>query len=173
MSGFTHETSAGGSPDWYTPPGIFAALGLRFALDPCAPTGGLSWIPADRFISLPDDGLSADWSGCVWLNPPYGAETAAWIGKLSEHGNGLALVFARTDTRWWQSAVRRASAVCFIAGRVRFVAARSFEGKEAPGPAAPSALVAFGEDCAAALDRADLGLVMRSTGEPRQMGLAA
>src|ERR1700749_4562127 len=53
----------GDSVEWYPPPGIFEALGLEFDLDPCAPPGGLPWIPAKRFLSIEDDGLTQPWEG--------------------------------------------------------------------------------------------------------------
>lgn len=83
--GFTHEPPAGGSPDWYTPPWLFARLALRFDLDPCSPALPVApWIPAAARYSLPQDGLRLPWVGRVWLNPPYAAETGAWVGKLAE-----------------------------------------------------------------------------------------
>lgn len=146
----------GDSVEWYTPPGIFAALGLRFDLDPCSPTGGLEHVPADRFYSIEDDGLTQLWDGRVWLNPPYGPNTGVWLRKLASHGNGIALVFARTETEWWQQTVIAASAVCFIAGRLTFVTAAM---QPAPYNAgAPSALIAFGEECASAIAHAGLGM---------------
>ncbi len=86
----------GRTVEWYTPPGIFEALGLKFDLDPCAPACGLPWIPAARFYSLPDDGLVKPWEGRVWVNPPYGPHAAKWMRRLAAHGDGIALVFART-----------------------------------------------------------------------------
>ena len=32
------------------------------------------------------------------MNPPYGKFTAKWLEKFINHRNGIALVFARTDT---------------------------------------------------------------------------
>lgn len=146
----------GDSVEWYTPPGIFDALGLTFDLDPCAPVGGLDWIPAARSYSIADDGLTQPWEGRVWLNPPYGPNTALWMRKLAAHGHGLALVFARTETEWWQQTVVGADAVCFIAGPLTFVTAAK---RPAPyNSGAPSALVAFGEDCAEAVAGAGLGM---------------
>ncbi len=87
--GLHHEPPSGGSCEWYTPPWVFAALGLTFDLDPCAPALPLAeWIPARRRYSLPDDGLALPWEGRVWLNPPYAQHTARWVGKLAEHGRG-------------------------------------------------------------------------------------
>ena len=53
-------------------------------------------------------------------------------------------------------AVASASAVCFIRGRLTFVAGA---GQSAPGNSgAPSALVAYGDDCARAIEDSGLGL---------------
>lgn len=146
----------GATVEWYTPPGLIAALGLEYDLDPCTPVGGLPWIPAARTISLPDDGLAATWSGRVWLNPPYGPHTEHWLRRLAAHGNGIALVFARTETRWWHETVCASDAVCFIAGRLTFVDRRRQPGAGNAG--GPSALVAYGADCAAAVAAANLGM---------------
>lgn len=146
----------GATVEWYTPPGIFDALGLTFDLDPCAPPGGLPWIPAARFLSVEDDGLSAPWEGRVWLNPPYGQHTAAWMRRLAAHGDGVALVFARTETSWWHETVPSASALAFIHGRLTFVDRERASSRYNAG--APSALVAFGERCAEAVKGAGLGL---------------
>jgi hypothetical protein len=146
----------GGSIEWYTPPGIFDALGLTFDLDPAAPAGGLPWIPAARSYSIDDDGLSQPWEGRVWLNPPYGPHTELWMRRLAAHGDGVALVFARTETAWWHETVRSASAVCFIAGRLTFVDVDRQPGQFNSG--APSALVAFGDGCAQAVAASGLGM---------------
>lgn len=159
VSGFTHEPPAGGTPEWYTPPHIFAALGLEFDLDPCAPRlPKAAWIPARTRYSLPQDGLALPWPGRVWLNPPYAAATARWVARLVEHGDGVALVFARTCTPWFQAAVARAHLVCLPAGRVEFVPGHERVGRSRAG--APSALLAFGDECAAALARSELGVCL-------------
>lgn len=166
--GFTHESA--GSPDWYTPPEIFSALGLRFDLDPCAPALPIAeWLPVDRRISLPDDGLAESWTGRVWLNPPYGVETGRWVGRLAAHGDGISLTFTRTDTPWWQSTADRASLVCFIAGRVGFVPGDS-EFRRRSRSGAPSCLIAFGDECADAVRRAGLG-VCADLAADRQLSL--
>jgi hypothetical protein len=175
LSGFTHEPAGGGSPEWYTPPYIFAALGLQFDLDPCAPAlPAASWIPATRRITSPTDGLAEPWSGRVWLNPPYGRETGRWLGKLSEHGDGVALVFARTDTPWFQSALELAAGVCFIRGRLNFIPPegwRAADGGADSTAGAPSVLLAFGEQCARAVAASELGVTLPPL--PSQMRLEA
>lgn len=151
-----HAPNEGATSEWYTPREVFDALDLTFDLDPCAPPGGVPWIPAARHFSKADDGLSQPWEGRVWLNPPYGKEAGRWVEKLAEHGHGIALVFARTDVRWWHAAVPSATAVCFIRGRLTFVAGA---GQSAPGNSGgPSALIAYGQDCADAVRDSGLGL---------------
>jgi hypothetical protein len=58
------------SDDYYTPPWIFETLGLTFDLDVASPPGGIDWIPARRYFTIADDGLSQPWQGFVWMNPP-------------------------------------------------------------------------------------------------------
>lgn len=105
---------------WLTPPEILAALG-PFDLDPCAAPMPRPWATATRMVSPPEDGLTMAWAGRVWLNPPYGQHTAAWLRRLAGHNEGTALVFARTETRMFHEHVwPNASAMLFIAGRPHF-----------------------------------------------------
>lgn len=152
----------GRSDEWYTPPNVFIRLGVTFDLDPCAPEWPRAhWIPAKRRISLPDDGLNAAWDGAVWLNPPY-SQTHLWVRRLAVHGNGIALVFARTDTQWWHDLLPAADAVCFVKGRLNFL---TRDGADQGNAGSPSALVAFGYSMVAALERARLGMVFRCPSE--------
>lgn len=135
----SHHSAAAETVTWLTPRYILDALGA-FDLDPCGHPG---WETAKRSICLPEDGLAADWSGRVWLNPPYGRQTWAWLDRLEQHGRGTALIFARTETRgFFEQVWSKASAVLFLSGRLTFV--RS-DGKPAhANSGAPSALVAYG-----------------------------
>jgi hypothetical protein len=149
-----YEPRYGQSVEWYTPPEVFAALGLRFGLDPAAPPGGVPWLPAKRHYSRADDGLRQPWRGCVWLNPPYDPALHRWLARLAEHGDDLALVFARTDTRWFHQFAPRATALCFIRGRVTFRHGADYTPITAR---APSLLIAYGLPCAIALAESHLG----------------
>lgn len=172
MTGFggahPHSPVEGGTDEWWTPPEVFEALGISFDLDPCAPPSPAApWLPVARRLTRADDGLALPWVGRVWLNPPYGKQAGLWVRRLAEHGDGIALVFSRTDVRWWHDAVPRATAICFIRGRLTFVAGA---GQSAPGNSGgPSALVAFGDICAAAVAASGLGLTY-FTWEPSKGG---
>lgn len=65
----TFEKSANTTDEWYTPKEIIDALG-KFDLDPCAPVKPL-WQTAETMYNKNHDGLTKDWVGRVWLNPPY------------------------------------------------------------------------------------------------------
>lgn len=150
-AGFTHDNVANKSVDWYTPPWIFQELGLHFTLDPCAPPGGVPWIPATMAYCEADNGLVMPWMGQVWLNPPYGAHTGAWLAKMHEHRNGVALVFARTDCAWFHDYAAKADAILFLRGRVKFVDGLGKTGNSGAG--AGSMLIAWGNESVEALRR--------------------
>lgn len=139
---------------WLTPPDIIEALG-PFDLDPCAAPSPRPWPTAARHIELPEDGLAAWWSGRVWCNPPFGSQTWAWLQRMAEHGDGIALAFARTETagfhRWvWQAA----DAVMFLAGRPHF---HRPDGRRADGNSGgPICLIAYGKANVAAMQRSGL-----------------
>ena len=143
-----------GTHVWLTPPEILAALG-PFDLDPCAAPEPRPWPTAAQHIGLPDDGLAANWRGRVWCNPPFGAQTGAWLARMAQHGDGIALCFARTDTAMFQRWVwPYASAVMFLAGRPHF---HRPDGTRASGNSGgPICLVAYGPGNAAALRNSGL-----------------
>lgn len=154
--GFTHESSANSiSVEWYTPPCIFEALDTIFDLDPCAAPHH-DYVPAYEKYVLPVDGLTQEWSGTVWLNPPYGKQTTVWIDKLIQHNDGIALVFARTDTKWFQKAMLTASVVCFISQRVKFI--NGLTGKSDGTPGSGSVLIGWGQKAYKTIIESNLGV---------------
>ena len=67
---------------------------------------------------------------------------------------GIALIFARTETKLWQELVFPvAHAVLFVAGRLRFCHADGTEGESAT---APSALIAYSARDVAALENSGI-----------------
>ena len=148
---FQHDKTAG-HDEWLTPPDIIQAL-APFDLDPCAPIIR-PWDTAKQHFTVLEDGLSQEWGGhnFVWLNPPYGKETGRWIQKLARHNNGIALIFARTDTKTWQQDIfPKATAILFLAGRLTFYTVKGVKGKDTAG--APSALIAYGKQAGERLEK--------------------
>jgi hypothetical protein len=120
MTMTSHQRPIRGATDvWLTPPDIIEAVG-PFDLDPCAAIGQ-PWRTATTQYTRDDDGLAQPWHGFTWVNPPFGPDAETWMLRLAEHGNGIGLVAARTETRWFVNAVwKRADAVLFLHGRPHF-----------------------------------------------------
>ena len=147
--------------EWLTPPEILARLGV-FDLDPCAPIlERRPWSTAAHHFTIEDDGLSLNWHGRVWMNPPFGREAIKWMRKLKQHGEGIALIPARTETAMFYETVwGHADAVLFIEGRPHFYRA---DGTRAPfNSGAPICLIAYGEANVNALFRSGLGFLVRT-----------
>ena len=149
------------SVEWYTPKWVFDRLGVSFDLDPCSPVSlEKSSVPATAFYSVEDDGLSKEWFGSVWLNPPYGREIVGWTKKMCLHRCGIALVFSRTDTAWCQEMMLSADAVLFLKGRIKFVAGN---GQNESNSGAGSLFLAWGDENVLAIERmSDLGVFWRN-----------
>jgi len=142
------------SVDWWTPPEVFYKLDIEFDIDVAAPIGGVDWIPAKNYFTEQDDGLTQDWQGTVWMNPPYGISTGSWLDKFVKHGDGIALVFARTDTRWFHNYCLQADALLFTKGRLKFI---NPERTNTKSPAAGSLFVACGSKSVKALKNSNMG----------------
>lgn len=137
------NTNTKNNDEWLTPPELVKSLG-EFDLDPCQPITP-PFTHAKHGFNINDDGYTKDWSKYerIWCNPPYGRETFKWLDKLAEHGNGIALIFARTETRGFHSSIwDKADAVFFFKGRLKF---HYVTGEKAQGANAPSCLVVYGE----------------------------
>lgn len=129
--------------NWLTPLDFLKKLG-NFDLDPCAMVNQ-PWRTATVQYTIYDQGLYQNWVGRVWLNPPFGPNVKKWVKKLSEHGNGLALLIAGTDKKYFQKYVwDKADGIFFLADKITFW---TMEG--IPGKATfylPLVLVAYGRN---------------------------
>lgn len=158
-----HEQSVGATDEWYTPPQVFRALGCSFDTDVASPGRSVTpWIPAHTFIQA--GSLTADWSGFVWMNPPFGARNGLvpWLEKFFAHGNGIALTPDRTSAPWWQQYAPRAELILFVAPKLKFIDAKGVAGKS---PAQGTCLMAIGKRSREPLFRArtdGLGVLMAS-----------
>ena len=129
------QSHKGKTDSWLTPLPLIRSLG-EFHLDPCGWPGHDT---AKQVVTLPTDGLKLEWFGRVWLNPPYGKEAVHWLRKLQNHGDGIALVFNRLDTKWL--APFCLDGFFAINGRVKFIPTN---GQNASQPGTGSILIPFG-----------------------------
>lgn len=136
------------SSDWLTPPEILKALG-PFGLDPATTCtmahDGRPWRTARACYCKCMDGLREPWLDRVWLNPPYERPlTERFVQRLAEHGNGIALVMARTESAWFQNWVlNQATGILFLRKRPHFYTETGERMKDRATTA--SVLVAYGE----------------------------
>jgi hypothetical protein len=130
--------------DYYTPAWVFEWMGLTFDLDVCAPVGGLDWVPAARSLSVVDDGLTAEWMGRVWMNPPY-SNPERWVDRFIDHGHGVALVPV-TNGAWFTRLWACVPAVTILPRLV-------FVNGDRRGNPYRIAAAAFGPECVEAIGR--------------------
>jgi hypothetical protein len=141
------ERSENTKIEWLTPPDLVKKLG-DFDLDPCCPINAPFLHAKNNFTTL-EDGLSQDWYGRVYLNPPYGRGMDLWIEKLKLYGNGIALIFARTETKcFFKHIWNDADALLFVKGRIKFY---HVSGLQAGSSGAPSVFIAYGKENVKAL----------------------
>lgn len=140
--------------DFYTPPSLFEALALEFDLDVCAPPGGVPWIPAKRFYTWQEDGLTQPWEGRVWMNPPY-SKPAPWVERWLAHGHGLALV-PSARSQWYANLWASGAALVNLAPALEFIRPETLARVPMPWP---PVLAAFGAECVEAIGR--LGVRVR------------
>ena len=141
-----------GKDEYLTPRWIIEELG-RFDLDPCSPVNR-PWPTAIIHYTIDDDGLKMPWGKTtrVWMNPPYGHVIRQWMKRMAEHQNGIALVFARTDTEWWRESVwEKAHAILWLYGRLVFCDLdgephRSKKTGKPQSAGAPSVLISYSQE---------------------------
>ena len=88
---FNMEQHQETSNDHYTPKWVFDLLNVEFDIAVASPPGGVPWIPAKKYFTQFDDGLTQNWEGFIWCNPPY-SNVQPWVDKMKQHRNGIMLL---------------------------------------------------------------------------------
>jgi hypothetical protein len=152
MPNLGNEATVSGTDVWLTPPSILKALG-EFDLDPCSSLNR-PWDTAKNHYTVEDDGILQPWYGRVWCNPPYGKGMNPFLQKMVQHGNGIVLIFARTETKAFFDYVwNRADAILFLKGRLKF---HYPDGAQGGTAGSPSVLIAYGAENVKALEQSGL-----------------
>lgn len=126
-----HVARNTGESEWYTPPEYIAAatevLG-EIDLDPASCERANTIVKAKQFYSIENDGLTKEWKGKVWMNPPYSAQLIKQFSEKFaasiENGavtKGIVLVNNATEKEWFQRLVFFSSVIVFPSGRIRFL----------------------------------------------------
>lgn len=116
------------SNEWYTPAKYIEAarevMG-HIDVDPASCYLANETVQAELFYDKETNGLTKDWQGKVWLNPPYGGLSADFTHKLLEQyrqgitTEAILLVNANsTETKWFQPLWDYL--LCFIDHRINF-----------------------------------------------------
>lgn len=147
-----HVSHNSGQNEWYTPSHyIDAARDVMggIDLDPASNDVSNEWIQASTFYTKHDNGLAKDWSGRVWMNPPYAQPliqqfcekiVASYVdGSVPE---AIVLVNNATETRSFQCMAFECAAICFPKGRIRYL---DESGKPANTPLQGQAFLYFGD----------------------------
>ena len=123
-----HVSNNSGENEWYTPECYIESARLVMGsidLDPASSEIANQTVNANLFYSQEEDGLSKEWFGNIWMNPPYSQPFIfQFISKLVESNKvsqAIVLVNNGTETKWGQLLMKHSSAVCFHQGRIRFI----------------------------------------------------
>jgi ParB family chromosome partitioning protein len=126
-----HRAIGTGFNEWHTPQDVIDAARdvlVTIDLDPASTEAAQRTVRAARYFTKEDDGLTQEWRGKVWLNPPYAQpEIANFVEKLIDEyvagrvSQAILLTHNFSDTQWFHAAARAARVFCLTKGRVRFV----------------------------------------------------
>lgn len=121
------STPASDKDLWQTPQQIFDALNdeFDFSVDICASAENKL---CNQFFSEDDSALIKQWifvtNTTCFMNPPY-SQTELFLERAAQQAKKhnltvAALVNANTDTKWFANAVKSASEIRLITGRISF-----------------------------------------------------
>lgn len=141
-----------GDNEWYTP-GKYIEMARTVMgaidVDPASNDYAQNTVKAGKFYTAETNGLDKDWSGNVWMNPPYSnPEIQQFVAKaIEEYKSGrctsaIILTNNSADTGWHHSLQEACTAMCITRGRIRFESPT----RESNSPAMGQVFFYFGDD---------------------------
>lgn len=136
--------------EWYTPLEFIEQFG-KFDVDPCVPIN-MKWKTAEVMYNKNDDGLSKEWEGRIWLNPPYSKELiSAFLKKMGEHKNGIALVLPKFTSKLFREEVfPNVDGIFILKNRIKFY---DYNWIQQKSPIANSVLLVYGDSNISAVEK--------------------
>ena len=125
--------------DWETPQDFFDELNkeFNFQLDVCSDGKNYKVLPTYTKLN---NAFDNNWNndscgGWKWMNPPYGREIGKWVERASRERGVVALLPARTDTKYFHKYIYKQpnTEIRFIKGRLKFKRKQKISGS-APFP---------------------------------------
>jgi hypothetical protein len=136
-----HISNNSGNNEWYTPK-EYIELARKVMgsidLDPASCEIANRVVKADKIYTVENSGLDKQWTGNIWMNPPYASELISiFCDKLlsSDINQAIVLVNNATETAWFNSLIKKAKAIVFPKGRVKFYTPNGSNGTPLQGQA--------------------------------------
>jgi len=126
------------SDDYYTPRWLFDLMQITFDLDVCAPPGGPTAVPTNRYYTQQDNGLTSPWFGRVWMNPPF-SKPQPWVERFADHTNGIALL-PLSKSRWFDKLWETETGIVVLPSNFKFIDPKGGNGSIFM----PTCLIAYG-----------------------------
>jgi len=113
--------------DWETPSWLFELLDdhFNFECDVCADDRNYL---VKNYFTKENSCLNKEWYNMNFMNPPYGRKLPPFVEKAYNESKDygplskmtVALLPARTDTKWFHDYIYNKAEIIFIKGRLKF-----------------------------------------------------
>ena len=129
------------NPEWYSPASVVeparATMG-GIDLDPASCELANEIVKADKYYTKQDNGLLKEWTGRVWMNPPYDRGlidqfVSHLINQMSNISQAVVITHNSLETDWAHKLLDNANAICHIKRRVQFYGKEKAKGAALQG----------------------------------------